>query len=198
MTYPGGFDAIDLRGTDITTEITSGQLGALIKLRDTTLPNLQSELNTLASGVFDQINAVHNDGTAFPPPNTLTGTQTVAAGDPFAGTGTTRIAVVDANGDLVAPPIELDLTAYATVGAVQTALNAALGANGTASIVGGNLGDRCDQRDPWHRRQREQHEHRRGAGSPTISGSTTSSPATRPPTCRATSRCARTSRHRRR
>lgn len=139
VTYPGGFDAIDLRGTDITTEITSGQLGALIKLRDTTLPNLQSELNTLASGVFDQINAIHNDGTAFPPPNTLTGSQTVAAGDPFAGTGTTRIAVVDANGDLVAPPIELDLTTYATVGAVQTALNTALGANGTASIVGGNL-----------------------------------------------------------
>jgi len=139
VTYPGGIAAIDLNGTDITTELTGGKIGALIKMRDTTLPNLADEINTLANTIFDELNAIHNDGVSFPPPNTLTGTRAVTAGDAFAGTGTTKIAITDANGDLVAPPVELDLTAYATVGALVTAINTALGADGTAQIVAGRV-----------------------------------------------------------
>ena len=139
VTYPGGIGPIDLNGVDITSELTGGSIGAQIKMRDTTLPGLASELNTLANGIFTEINRIHNDGVAFPPPNTLTGTRTVAAGDAFAATGTTNIAVTNAAGDLVAAPIALNLAAYATVGAFVAALNGALGANGTASIVGGNV-----------------------------------------------------------
>ncbi|HUT50222.1 MAG TPA: flagellar hook-associated protein FlgK [Alphaproteobacteria bacterium] len=139
VTYPGPIDGIDLDGIDITAEITNGKIGAMITMRDTTLPNLAAEIDVLANTVFDQINAIHNDGAAFPPPNTLTGTRAVVGGDAFAGTGTTRIAITDANGDLVAPPVELDLSAYATVGALVTAINTALGADGTAAIVNGRL-----------------------------------------------------------
>lgn len=140
VTYGGGgFDGIFLNGTDITSELTSARIGALIKMRDTTLPNLASEVNSLATKIFDEINAVHNDGAAYPPPNSLTGTQTVAAGDPLAGTGIFNLAVVDSNGLLVAAPIAIDVSAYATVGALVTALNTALGANGTAAIVGGKV-----------------------------------------------------------
>jgi flagellar hook-associated protein 1 FlgK len=139
VTYPGPIDGIYLDGVDITTELVNGKLGAMIRQRDTTLPNLAAEIDVLANTIFDQINAIHNDGAAFPPPNTLTGTRTVAGGDAFAGSGTTRIAITDANGQLVAPPVELDLTAYATVGALVTAIDTALGADGTASIVGGKL-----------------------------------------------------------
>ena len=139
VTYPGGIGPIDLNGVDITSELTGGSIGAQIRMRDTTLPGLASELNTLANGIFTEINRIHNDGVAFPPPNTLTGTRTVAAGDAFSATGTTNIAVTNAAGDLVAAPIALNLAAYATVGAFVTALNGALGANGTASIVGGNV-----------------------------------------------------------
>jgi flagellar hook-associated protein 1 FlgK len=138
-TYPGAIDGIQLDGVDITTEIKGGKVGALIKMRDTTLPNLNAELDTLANTVFTQINAVHNDGAAFPPPNTLNGTRAVAGGDAFAGTGTTRIAITDANGDLVAAPVELDLALFGTVGALVAAINGALGADGTAAIVGGVL-----------------------------------------------------------
>jgi flagellar hook-associated protein 1 len=139
VSYPGPIDGIYLDGTDITNEIVNGKIGALIKQRDTTLPHLASEVDLLANTVFDQINAIHNDGAAFPPPNTLTGTRTVAAGDAFAGTGTTRIAITDANGQLVAAPVELDLSAYATVGDLVTAIDTALGADGTASIVNGKV-----------------------------------------------------------
>ena len=139
VTYPGGIAAISLNGVDITSELTGAGIGAQIKMRDTTLPNQAAELNTLAGGIFTEINKIHNDGAAFPPPNTLTGTRTVASGDAFTATGTTHIAVTDAAGDLVATPIQLNLAAYATVGDFVTALNTALGANGTASIVGGKL-----------------------------------------------------------
>jgi len=139
VAYPVGFDGINLNGVDITTELTGGRIGALIAMRDTTLPNLAAELDGLANSLFDEINAIHNDGAAFPPPNALTGTRAIAGADAFAGTGTTRIAITDANGDLVAPPVELDLALYATVGDLVTAIDTALGANGSASIVGGNL-----------------------------------------------------------
>lgn len=139
VTYPGSIGPISLNGVDITSELTGAGIGAQIKMRDTTLPNQAAELNTLAGGIFTEINKIHNDGAAFPPPNTLTGTTTVAAGDAFTATGTTHIAVTNASGDLVAAPIQLNLAAYATVGAFVTALNTALGANGTAAIVGGFL-----------------------------------------------------------
>jgi len=139
VSYPGPIDGINLDGVDITTEIVGGKIGALIAQRDTTLPNLAAEIDVLANTIFDEINAIHNDGAAFPPPNTLNGTRTVAGGDAFAGTGTTRIAITDANGGLVAAPVELDLSAYATVGDLVTAIDTALGADGSAAIVNGVL-----------------------------------------------------------
>jgi flagellar hook-associated protein 1 len=139
VTYPGGIGGITLDGVDITSELTGASIGAQIKMRDTTLPNQAAELNTLANGIFTEINRISNDGVAFPPPNTLTGTRTIAGTDAFTATGTTNIAVTDASGNLVAVPIQLNLAAYATVGAFVTALNTALGANGTASIVNGKL-----------------------------------------------------------
>jgi flagellar hook-associated protein 1 FlgK len=128
VTYPGAIDGINFNGVDITSDIHSGKLAALIDMRDTTLPNLQTQIDSLATTLADQVTA-----------NTLTGTRTVAGADPVAGTGTVRIAVVDGSGKLVAAPLDLDLTTVATVTDVVNAINAALGANGTASIVGGKL-----------------------------------------------------------
>jgi flagellar hook-associated protein 1 FlgK len=139
VAYPGAIDGINFNGVDITGDIQSGRLASLIAMRDTTLPNLQTQIDTLATALADQVNAIHNDGTGYPAANTLTGTRTVAGADPVAGTGTVRIAVVDGSGKLVAAPLDLDLTTVATVTDVVNAINAALGANGTASIVNGKL-----------------------------------------------------------
>jgi flagellar hook-associated protein 1 FlgK len=51
--YPGGgIPAITLNGVDVTTQLTGGQLGADITLRDTTLPGYQSQLSETMSTRF--------------------------------------------------------------------------------------------------------------------------------------------------
>lgn len=134
--YPGSINGIfagtpDLtNGTnDITNQIQDGELKGLIDVRDTLLPNLQKELDRLTEVLKTQINTVHNQGTAFPPPATLTGTQTVAATDAFAGTGTARVAVLDQSTGDVVEFVDVNLAALgatATVNDVVNAINAGL------------------------------------------------------------------------
>jgi len=137
-TYPGGFDGITLNGADITPEIGLGKLGALVEMRDTELLNLANEIETLSVQLRDQVNAIHNDGVAFPPPETLTGTRAVAGADPVAGTGNVRITVTNPAGDVV-NTVDLDLTTVASVADVEAAIDAALGPDADADISGGTL-----------------------------------------------------------
>ena len=67
----------------------------------------------------DQLNAIHNDGAAYPPPNALTGTRTFAAPstDMVTLSGIVRISVVDANGKSVGVPMDLDLADLTTLAA---------------------------------------------------------------------------------
>ncbi|MBI4966811.1 MAG: flagellar hook-associated protein FlgK [Rhodospirillales bacterium] len=67
MTKAGGdIPDITVANADITTEITSGRLKALIDIRDTELPNLQAELDELAYQLKKELNIVHNRGTSYP------------------------------------------------------------------------------------------------------------------------------------
>ncbi len=139
ITYAGGGIGPILSGpNDITTGIKSGELGGIIQARDTILPNLQAQIDTLTQILRDQMNALHNAGTSLPPPNTLTGTRSFAqpASDTITITEKVRIAVVDGSGNLVA---HFDLmgiptgTSY-TVEAIKTAINTNLAGFATASI----------------------------------------------------------------
>ncbi len=120
-------------GLDITGEIRSGRLDGLLTLRDETLVDLQAEIDRLAEALRDGINALHNDGTAFPAPGSLTGSRSVAATDAPAFGGNFRVAVVDAAG-LVVEALDIDLTALAppNVGQLVAQINAM--ANASASI----------------------------------------------------------------
>ena len=60
---------------DLTNEFAAGKLKGLIDLRDTTLPNLQAELDELAADLHDALNQVHNRGTAFPGAQTMDGSR---------------------------------------------------------------------------------------------------------------------------
>ena len=51
---------------DQTANLGGGEIGALVNLRDTTLPNMQSQLDTLAQQMQTQINSVANQGTNYP------------------------------------------------------------------------------------------------------------------------------------
>jgi flagellar hook-associated protein 1 len=45
---------VTLNGIDITSSVTTGQIGALLQLRDTTLPAVTAELNQFANNLFSQ------------------------------------------------------------------------------------------------------------------------------------------------
>lgn len=134
--YPTTISGIYLNGgaappptSDITTEISTGKLGALIEMRDETLPAMTNQLDQLAGQLRDEVNRVHNRGA-----NTPFGLGT-AAGDAAAMYGSRSIttptdpltlgsdvtfAILDANGDSVIAPL--------TIAAGATTPNAILAA----------------------------------------------------------------------
>jgi flagellar hook-associated protein 1 FlgK len=142
-----GFGGITVNGVDITSQITSGNIGGLITLRDQTLPAAQSQLDQLASQLAASLNTVSNQGTSVPPPTSLTGATSVTSTTPLSATGTVRLAVTDQSGNLVSYQ-DLDLSKYQTVGDLVTAINgisglsASIDANGHLSITatGSNQG----------------------------------------------------------
>ena len=130
----------------------SGQLKGLIDMRDGALSDIQQELGTFARQTAVAFNTVHNANSAFPPPVSLSGRDTgLLSSDSLGFTGKTTVAVTDANGNLVSR-VDVDFgagtlsvnggaaTAFgASVGGFVTALNTALGANGSASFAAGQL-----------------------------------------------------------
>lgn len=62
---------------DITQKISGGSMGGAIDIRDNKLTSLQSQLDEMSKVLIDQINAVHNQGTAYPNmPYLMTGSST--------------------------------------------------------------------------------------------------------------------------
>lgn len=64
----GEFGQISIRGgsIDFGPEVTGGKLKALLDLRDTTIPNLQANLDEMSAQMRDAVNLVHNRGTSYP------------------------------------------------------------------------------------------------------------------------------------
>ena len=124
----------------VVSTVNGGRLKGLLDVRDNLLPDLGAQITTLATTLRNEYNAIHNSGSSFPAINTLTGTRTVATSDAIAATGNLRVAVLNANGTVVAQ-VDVDLTGIGatTVGALATTINTALGADGTASVVNGKL-----------------------------------------------------------
>jgi flagellar hook-associated protein 1 FlgK len=132
--------------------LDSGKLRGLLDMRDGTLADLGSELGNLARTTALAYNAQHNANTAFPPPASLTGRNTgLVATDALNFTGKTTIAVADPSGNMVSR-IDVDFAANTisvdggpasaftnTVGGFTTALNTALGGNGSAGFANGVL-----------------------------------------------------------
>lgn len=136
----GSIGGIDLGGTDITSEISQGKIAGLVQLRDTILPNLQSQMQELVTTMHDEINAIHNQGTAYPGLSSVTGTRTLSAADTPPWTGTFRVAVTDSTGHVVETQ-DFNLATMPTVGSLVTAINgmtnvtAAINANGKLVIT---------------------------------------------------------------
>ncbi len=123
---------------DITSSIADGKIGAFIKARDVLLPDMQAELDEFTEKFRDKFNAIHNQGTPYPPQTAVTGTQLFAT--PGVTTmqmsGLFRIGILDkATGNHAVAPIDIDLTGGAvTITAAVAAIDAALGADATAAL----------------------------------------------------------------
>ncbi|WFU27104.1 flagellar hook-associated protein FlgK [Bradyrhizobium sp. CB1717] len=130
-----GFSAITVNGVDITSQISGGDIGALITLRDDTLPDAQSQLDQLAQQLASAMNSVSNSASSVPAPTSLTGTTVVTSGAALSATGTVRLAVTDQSGNLVAYG-DLDLSSYATVGDLVTAINGISGLSASVDADG--------------------------------------------------------------
>ena len=132
--------------------LSSGSMKGLIDMRDQTLNGLASSLGNFAQATADAFNAQSNANAAYPPPASLTGRNTgLLSGDALNFTGKTTIAVADSSGNLVSR-IDVDFGAGtlsvdgaaatpigSTIGSFTAALNTALGANGSAGFVNGQL-----------------------------------------------------------
>lgn len=145
----GGLDAITLgdgaTARDITNDIRGGSLAGLIEMRDRILPNLQSTLDTLAVGLRDSVNQVHNAGLSFPGLTTLNGTrqftepatQTIG----FSAAEDTRLILFDTAGNEARSTSVRTLIggASTTIDGLTAQIDGWLGADGSASMVDGAL-----------------------------------------------------------
>jgi flagellar hook-associated protein 1 FlgK len=148
ISYPGSIDGIHINGADITNEIQSGKIAALIKLRDTTLPNFGAELNQLATKLRDEVNTIHNQGTGLPAAKTL------ASSRPQMGTatslaGTVTVTLLNPDGTAAfsgAMPAPGTLDAAGFASALNTVLTgfgvgaSATNNSGTVTLNGGGYG----------------------------------------------------------
>lgn len=136
----------------LDSHIKTGELRGLLNLRDGDLKDVAEELAELTAGAADALNAAHNNSTAYPAPQTLSGRNTgLEATDLHNFTGATTLAVTDNTGLLVrrididfdAGTLSVDGGAPAaigtTVGSLTTAIDTALGALGSASFANGQM-----------------------------------------------------------
>lgn len=134
ITYAGGgIGPILLGVNDVTSSIKSGELHGLIEARDQFLPDLQAQLDQLTQSLRNELNAIHNDGTSRPAPNTLTGTRNFSfpATDTITLSADVRIAAVDQNGDFLA---YFDLAAGTyTIAQIESQIDTNLSGYATAS-----------------------------------------------------------------
>lgn len=124
--FDGLFIGQEISGNDITNEVRGGKLKGLIDLRDSILPDLQSQIDHLAATLRDTVNQVHNRGTPFPGLQTLTGsriftepaTQTIRL-DPTGSADDVTIDLFDSTGNQSATITLNTLMTSASFGGAQ-------------------------------------------------------------------------------
>jgi flagellar hook-associated protein 1 FlgK len=147
-TYQNGIGGIGYGpgGLDITQEVRSGRLAGLLAVRDHTLVDLQAEIDRLSEALQNRINALHNNGTAFPPPSSLTSSHSFSASDAPRMAGTFRVAVVDPDG-LVVESLDIDLATLAPpdigtlVAQIDSMANASASIDSAGQVVITTAGD---------------------------------------------------------
>jgi len=146
------FDQVSINVYDVTTktvaatgqpldpELQSGSMRGWLDMRNIELPNIAAQIGSLASGVAEQFNAVHNANISVPPPASLTGRSSgVVAGDAHGFTGQATFYSFDATNNIQsAYTVDFDNPGTTTMANVLAEVNGALGA-GTLALTNGVL-----------------------------------------------------------
>jgi len=126
---------LTLNGVDVTSETTSGEIGALLQMRDTTLPGLTAQLNQFTNNLFN-LSSTPALGTT----NSGLGA-TNDANDFFAAVniagGVDNASTIEVNPDLVSNPSLLDTNAGAADPSISATLSSNLQGTGTFAAAGG-------------------------------------------------------------
>ncbi|MGH6886957.1 MAG: FlgK family flagellar hook-associated protein, partial [Kiloniellales bacterium] len=137
--YPATIGGIFLNGgavppptSDITTELNSGRIAAMVEMRDRHLPSMTNQIDQLAAALRDTVNRAHNRGANTPfglgvlagDPATMTGTRTFA--NPAAAVDLQQgvtMAILDATGTAVVAPATI-AAGVTTADAIRAAIDA--------------------------------------------------------------------------
>lgn len=102
----GNIQGIYVDGKDITSLIRGGSISGLINVRDNILPSLQGQLDELSYALYNEMNSIHNQGTAYPNmPSQLVGSKTFISPEQKIALGSesdVRFIVFDSEGNQVA------------------------------------------------------------------------------------------------
>lgn len=137
ISYPGNISGVTYGAgaTDITTEIANGRLAGLIELRDKRLTELQEQYDQIGETVVRTLNAAHNAGTSFPAPTELTSTRSFAGTDAPGMSGTFRVSVLNADGEVVETS-DIALGGLADIDALVTAIDGMTNAGASLNAQG--------------------------------------------------------------
>ena len=129
---------LSANGVELDGDVQGGKIKGLLALRDTDLPEIAEQLGNLGAEFVDEINRIHNESSAVPAPDILTGKNVaLESTDPHHFTGEAIFAVTDASGNLV-NSVTIDFGAIGgTINDVITAVNAGLGGDATLALSGG-------------------------------------------------------------
>lgn len=86
------------KSSEITTKLQGGKLKGLMDIRDDELPKMLEQLDSLASTLRDELNAIQNDGVGYPPPAILTGTRQLRGDQEVGFNGSVMIAGLNSEG----------------------------------------------------------------------------------------------------
>ncbi|MDZ4859305.1 MAG: flagellar hook-associated protein FlgK [Candidatus Hydrogenedentes bacterium] len=140
-------DLVELRFADDNSlvDVTGGEVYGALQIRDTVIPELDAEIDTIAAALIQQLNAIHNQGNGtinlsgtLSSSNAVNGAGTalVSAGLPFPITpGTFDLVVYDSAG--VPTTTTINITAATTLNDLATALNGV--GNFSASVSGDTI-----------------------------------------------------------
>lgn len=134
----------------LESHLGGGELKGLLRVRDKEIVDLQMAFGEFAAGAAEALNAAHNAASSVPAPGQLTGRNTgLLPTDRLNFTGVTHIAIVDSDGQVVRN-LRLDfnagqilddqanITNFAnSIGDLQTALDTALGTEGSVTFANG-------------------------------------------------------------